>query len=221
MHKKNIFISAIDTNTGKTIVTGLLARYFKKQGLKVITQKMVQTGGKGISDDIRMHREIMKESLNHFDVAGITCPYVFEYPASPHLSAGMEGKTIHTEEIYKSTRELEKNYDVVLIEGVGGLYVPLNKQQYVIDYVEEKKYPVILVTNSKLGSINHTFLSLEALKNRHIELSGLVYNQFPADSEIILKNTSDLFRDFLTQNNPDSWFVEIPFMKHWTDIEFF
>lgn len=219
MHKI-IFISAIDTDAGKTVTTGLLARYLKKTGLKVITQKIAQTGDKGISQDIRRHREIMNEPLNDYDIKGITCPYVFEYPASPHLSASLEGKTINTDNIHKSTLELKQHFDVVLIEGVGGLHVPLNNNKNVIDYIEEKKYPVILVSHSKLGSINLTLLSLEVLKNRNIQLVGLVYNQHPADSDIILKNTSELFQDILMHNHPQSWFVEIPFMKYWIDIDF-
>ena len=103
MKCKTIFISGIDTNTGKTIATGLVALYLKKLGYKVITQKIVQTSCNKISEDIIKHREIMNEKLNDFDLQSITCPYIFEFPASPHLSSKLENKEINPNKILNCT----------------------------------------------------------------------------------------------------------------------
>ena len=80
------FISGIDTDCGKTMVTSLLARELYQQGINVITQKMVQTGSSEIADDLREHRRIMGIDLQKVDLDHTTCPYIFKFPASPHLS---------------------------------------------------------------------------------------------------------------------------------------
>ena len=89
-----IFITGIDTGAGKSIATGLIARYLYKNNKSVITQKIVQTGCEKISEDIALHRKIMGIDLNEDDKKGLTCPYTFKYPASPHLAAQMEQKEI-------------------------------------------------------------------------------------------------------------------------------
>ncbi len=174
---KEIFITGIDTDIGKTIVTGLLAAYLKSKNINVITQKLVQTGCTEVSEDILMHRKIMKIKTLDEDKSGLTCPYIFKYPSSPNLAAKIEKRSIDKKKISDATEVLKESYDTVLIEGAGGLYVPLNDQLNIIEYIKENNYPVILVSSSQLGSINHTLLSLEALKQNNIDLIGVVYNR--------------------------------------------
>jgi len=205
-----IFISGIDTDSGKSIVTGLLAKYLQEQKKSVITQKYVQTGCTGIAEDLITHRQIMGIPLQKQDKESITCSYLFKHPASPHLSAAMEGVTIDASKFTKASQELEKDFEYILMEGAGGLMVPLNDEALLIDYVHEQKYPVILVTSSKLGSINHTLLSLEALKNRNLELIGVVYNQYPNEDEKITKDSEQMIQKLLKKTYPNSPFVSIP-----------
>ncbi len=169
---KKWFITAIDTDAGKTIITGLVARWFYKNGKNVITQKMAQTGCIDTSEDIEKHREIMECSAFPEDKEGLTCPYIFRYPASPHLSAAMEDKEIDVEKITSATQELARRYDNLLIEGVGGIHVPITLDYSLIDYLEDQKYPVVLVTSGKLGSINHTLLTLELAYRRNIPFAS-------------------------------------------------
>ena len=121
------FVSGIDTDTGKSVVTGLLARSLRKRGVNAITQKFIQTGCVGISEDILKHREIMGIEPQPVDEDGTTCPYVMTYPASPHLAAEIDKVTLDMERIEASTRKLNALYDVVLLEGAGGLYVPVTR----------------------------------------------------------------------------------------------
>lgn len=221
MRAKTIFISAIDTDAGKTIVTGLLALSLKNRGLNIITQKIAQTGCNIISDDIIKHREIMSEELNEFDINGITCPYIFNFPASPHLSAKIENSEINTEIISSATNELEKHFDIVLLEGVGGLMVPLNTNELLTDYISIKQYPLILVTSGKLGSINHTLLSLEAIKNRNIELKALVYNNFISNDEIINSDSKEYLKNYFRKDFPYSQFIEIEKIFKWSECNAF
>lgn len=203
------FISGIDTDIGKTIATGLVARYLFKQDQSIITQKIVQTGCQGLSDDIRVHRQLMGCDLFEEDRSGLTCPYLFKHPASPHLSARLEGKQIDTQTISRATRELKKRFKTILIEGAGGLQVPLNNDSTVLDYIRENHYPVILVTSSKLGSINHTLLSIEALKTRNIHLLGMVYNRYPETDKIISDDSITQMRRFMVQCGYDGPIVEM------------
>lgn len=204
------FISAIDTDTGKTIVTGLIAKYLKKKGVKVTTQKLAQTGCTGISEDILKHREIMDEAPNFFDKNATTCPYVFPFPASPHLSAKLANADISIAKINLSTKILEENFEIVLLEGVGGIYVPITPDFTVLDFLVERKYPLILVTSAKLGSINHTLMSLEIAKNRGVNVKALVFNNFPQCPEEIYNDSKQIFRHYLMKFFPDAEFYEIP-----------
>ena len=208
MKNKTIFITAIDTDAGKTVFTGLLARFLNLNGKKVITQKLVQTGCERTSEDIMKHREIMGLPVLEIDKDGTTCPYVFKYPASPHLASEMENKEIDLELIATATKKLEASFDYVLLEGAGGLHVPMNKKIKIIDYIEEKNYPVILVTNAKLGSINHTLLSLEAIKRRNLNLLAVAFNHFNPGSDIILKDTKEILRNHSELYFPKSKFIE-------------
>ncbi|MCX8083966.1 MAG: dethiobiotin synthase [Calditerrivibrio sp.] len=177
MKAKLIFITGIDTGVGKTYATGLIAKGLKERYHKVITAKPVQTGSNVIEDIIK-HREIMGTELTLEDLNGITCPYLFNYPASPHLSAQMENKTIDKERIKNSLNSLTPHYDFVIIEGAGGAMVPLTYSYLTIDLIKELDTEVVLVTHAKLGSINHTLLTLEALLIRNISVIAMIYNTF-------------------------------------------
>jgi len=184
-----IAVGGIDTDIGKSFVTGLLARYLVQQGLGVTTLKLVQTGCRETSDDIQLHRKIMEQGLTDFDRDGTSCPYVFPYPASPLLSAKMVGKVIEATVLDQAITTLQAHYAWLLVEAAGGLLVPLNDNLLLLDYLAAKKIPLILVSSPRLGSINHTRLSLEAIRSRHIPLLGLVYNLYGDHPREIVQDT--------------------------------
>lgn len=207
---KTYFISGIDTDCGKTMVTSLLARELYQQGINVITQKMVQTGSSEIADDLREHRRIMGIDLQKVDLDHTTCPYIFKFPASPHLSARMEQVTIDPEIISRSTKKLEEKYDLVLLEGAGGLMVPIQDDLLTIDYLQGKGHPLILVSSSKLGSINHTLLSLEACLKRKIPVTALVYNHLPNENQFIADESIQVLKRYLHKNSLATHWLECP-----------
>lgn len=215
------FVSGIDTDAGKSIVTGIIARSLSKKGVKVITQKFIQTGCTGISEDILKHREIMGIDPLEVDKNGGTCPYVMSYPASPHLAAEIDKITLDTELIHRATIELEKQFDVVLLEGAGGLYVPVTRDFLTIDYIQKYHYPLILVTSSKLGSINHTLMSLELCKQRGLEVRYVVYNDYPNDSEWIRDDSLTIIRAYLNEHFPSCVVLECPVVEgnKWPELE--
>ena len=178
MKNKVIALCGIDTDVGKSVVTGLLAAFLTGQGKKVITQKPVQTGCTGQPGDILLHRRLMDAAWNDYDERGLTCSYCLPFAGSPHLAARLAGCRIEAAEISRASQILAAEHDCLLIEGAGGLLVPLDNELLQIDYFQDCGYPILLVTTPRLGSINHTLLSLEAIRKRRVRLLGLVYNLY-------------------------------------------
>ena len=221
-----LFISGIDTDIGKTYATGMIAKALMQQDINVITQKLVQTGvsvnsasGKiNIADDIATHRQLMGIPLQPCDFDFTTCPFRYEKPASPHLAAKLANTVLDPEIITKSTQQLQENYDVVLLEGAGGLLVPITERLLTLDYITKQGYPIILVTSGRLGSINHTLLSLEAIKARGLTVHSVIYNHIHDDivhanvnTDIEIANGSiDYLKNYLAQNYPNANWLYLP-----------
>lgn len=205
------FISGIDTGIGKTYATGYLAKLWREQGQQVITQKLVQTGNVAISEDIEQHREIMGVASFPEDLEKLTMPEIFSYPASPHLACEIDGRPLDFTKINHATARLCERYELVLLEGAGGLMVPLTKDILTIDYIQQHNFPVILVSSGRLGSINHTILSLEALQQRQIPLYALAYNlNDESQDEMISKDTANYLKQYLKQHFPEALWIDIP-----------
>ena len=187
--EKVYFISGIDTGVGKTVATGLLAKFLAAEGKSVITMKMVQTGNVGFSEDLQTQRAIQGKNLFEEDKLGLTAPQIFKFPASPALASKLEGKKVELEKINAAVATLSARYEVTLIEAAGGLCVPLTEELLTVDYAAAKSWPIILVTCGRLGSVNHTLLSLEAIKSRNLKLSGVIYNYHP-EADAIIDNDS-------------------------------
>jgi len=207
------FITAIDTDAGKTIVTGLLGKYLKDKRADVITMKLSQTGCDTVSEDILKHRELMGEALRAEDKSGETCPYLFQFPASPHLAAEMEGRVIDPERLIQAIRSIERKHQQVLVEGVGGLMVPINHDVLVADFIQQHQFPVILVTSGRLGSINHTLLTLEVLKSRGVSVYGVIYNHYPVTAPEITADSGLVLKKHLKIYFPDALWGEVPFVE--------
>ena len=210
--KTNIyFVSGIDTDAGKSYVTGYLAKELNAKGIKTITQKFIQTGNVGHSEDIDLHRKIMGIPFTDDDREGLTMPEIFSYPASPHLASKLDNRPINFEKIEQATQTLSERYDRVLLEGAGGLMVPLTNELLTIDYVAEKRYPLLFVTSGKLGSINHTLLSLEAIERRGIVLDTVYYNLYPTvEDKTIQNDTQEYIREYLKLHFPETKFRIVP-----------
>lgn len=207
MKSKEYIIGGIDTDCGKTYITGILAKKLYDEGRNVITAKLIQTGCKGISEDIIEHRRLMGVDLLPEDRSGQTCPVVLSYPASPHLASEIDKKEIDLNLIRNSQKELAKKYETVLIEAAGGLMVPITKDYLTIDYITDNKLPLILVSSSRLGSINHTLLSIEVCLQRNIEVPYVVYNQFPEHDTVIAQDTFKLLKGYAKENLPETTVV--------------
>lgn len=211
--KQNVFfVSGIDTNIGKSYATAYLARLWNEQGRRTITQKFIQTGNpEGYSEDIELHRRLMGINYLPEDEQGITKPEIFSYPASPDLASRIDGRVIDFDKIKQATEILSERYDAVLVEGAGGLMVPLTSDYLTIDYIREAGYPLVFVTSGRLGSINHTLLSFEAIERRGIQLHTVMYNMFPeGEDKIIQTDTEACIRRYMEKHFPEAAFVKVP-----------
>ncbi len=204
------FISGIDTDAGKSYVTGYIARRLMEEGKTVITQKFIQTGNENYSEDIERHRKIMGVEMYPEDIDHTTAPVIFSYPASAQLAARIDGREIDLDVIDAATTLLASRYDIVLVEGAGGLMVPITDTFLTIDYISSRRLPVILVTNGVLGSINHTILSLEALASRGIQVAAVAYNTYFDTDAVIADDTRSFIARYLERNFPDTVFFSVP-----------
>lgn len=211
--KQNVFfVSGIDTNIGKSYATAYLARLWNEQGRRTITQKFIQTGNpEGYSEDIELHRRLMGTGYLPEDEQGITKPEIFSYPASPDLASRIDHRPIDFAKIKRATEALSECYDAVLVEGAGGLMVPLTENLLTIDYIQQEEYPLVFVTSGRLGSVNHTLLSFEAIERRGIKLHTLMYNLFPeGEDKIIQADTEAYIRRYMEKHFPETEFVKVP-----------
>ena len=211
MENNVYFVSGIDTDAGKSYATGYIARVWNTAGIRTVTQKFIQTGNTGMSEDILLHRKIMGCGILPEDEQRLTMPEIFSYPCSPHLASEIDGREIDFARIESATDTLSERYDAVLLEGAGGLMVPLTRSLLTIDYIRDKGYPLIFVTSGKLGSISHTLLSLEAVKNRDIPLKMLVFNMFPHEEDsTIADDTQTFLKDWIRREFPDTEYFTVP-----------
>jgi dethiobiotin synthetase len=183
-------ISGVDTDAGKSIATGWWAQQLMAAGKRVITQKLVQTGNQDLSEDILRHREMMGIDLLPEDHERLTMPEIYSYPCSPHLAAKIDRRPLDIKKITTATQTLNERYEEVLLEGAGGLMVPLTENLLTIDYIQEMGYPMIFVTGGVLGSISHTLLAFEALVQRGINVTHIIYNRYPGRKDLTIDNES-------------------------------
>jgi dethiobiotin synthetase len=184
---RGFFVTGTDTGVGKTEVAARLARLFSKKGLRVGVMKPIATGVDRVSCDA----EILKKSCYSKDPSDYINPISFKQPLSPFAASQIEKKKIDLNIIWDRFIRLKKANDILIIEGIGGVMVPICKTGrkifYVLDMILEMDLPVIIVARPNLGTINHTLLTIMALRSRSIKIIGIIFN-----STTPIKNASSL-----------------------------
>jgi len=182
---KSYFVVGTDTGVGKTLVTSALLYGYSQQGLTTSGMKPVAAGcveenGRLVSEDVAM---IMTASnvRTQFELHN---PYAFEPAIAPHIAAQKVGEIIKPRVIQLAYQELSSLAEVLIVEGVGGFRVPLGDQWDTADLARILNIPMVLVVGMRLGCINHTLLTVEAIESRGLELAGWVANRIdPAMTE--------------------------------------
>ena len=162
---KRIFITATNTDIGKTHATKLLLKEYNRLGYSVAAFKPIETGVTTKAEDATALLTLMQElnpKFNSLHVSDIS-PINFKLPAAPYIANSAQN--IDTDIIIKALEKLEKICDIVIIEGAGGLYVPVDKNLMMIDFIELFSAKALLVSHCKLGCINDTLLSIKALQD--------------------------------------------------------
>ena len=174
----SILITGTDTGVGKTLVCGYLARFLAERGRNVTTQKWVQTGCPERPEDLEVHCRLMGEAPEQLSpqTVRLRCPYLFELPASPHLAAAREDAQVDPAVIRRAHQQLAARHDIVLVEGAGGVHVPLTEELLLGDLAARLGLAAVVVVRNALGCINHSLLTVEALRRRQIPVLGLIFN---------------------------------------------
>lgn len=175
---KSIFITGTDTGVGKTVLTAALLDLIRVRGVDAVPVKPVQTGCEEL-DGVRQGPDLdfcLRAAAMHPSPAQAArwCPVRLHAPASPHLAAQREGRTLSARDLAHSVTAAVEGHDAALVEGAGGLLVPLNAEETILDLMVELDFPVLVAARPALGTLNHTLLTLEALAHRRLEVLGVV-----------------------------------------------
>jgi len=169
-----LFITGTDTDVGKTAFSALLLAELRRRKINAAPMKPAQTGcDEGVPDlDYSLSMASMTVDAETYRNMA---PYTFEPACSPHLAAEMAGTEIDIAEMIISARTLSTEYVYLIAEGAGGIMVPLNRREMMLDLMQAMKLPVLIVARPGLGTINHTLLSIRALRSDGLDIAGIVF----------------------------------------------
>ena len=194
---KPLFVTATDTGIGKTYVCAGLAYALKKLDVDVGIMKPFACGVKQKIGFSSNDLTILANAAMVDDTEDIINPFFFPIPASPYTAAKNLGVKIDIEHVIKCFRKLDKIHDIMLVEGIGGIMTPILKDYAIIDLIKDLEANTIIVTSSKIGTINHTIMTCNMCKNMKIPVKGLIINNFDSTGYPI----SELERDLSTLTN--------------------
>lgn len=191
----NIFITSTDTDVGKTYVSAGIVKELAKRGLKTGYFKPLQSGiVSGILSDAD---NVVQKAGAIRNLVVAKNSYVTKTPATPSVSAEIDNVKIEIEKIVSDYNKLNNQCDIVVTEGSGGLYVPVNNTMLVSDVIKALNLPVIVVARPDLGTINHTLLTVNALYDLNIDVLGVVISNYPQDStDPVIKTAPKLIEKF-------------------------
>ena len=184
---RGVFITATDTEVGKTVVGCALAVALKRNGVEVGVAKPFATDGQPdpkregqlVNADVRLLKRFAKVD----DPVDAINPVCLKAPLAPAVAARLEGAKVNMAKTLSATQRLMRRHQFTIVEGCGGLLAPVTEHLMVIDFIERLGLPALIVSRAGLGTINHTLLSVMALQQRNIELAGIVLNRLSAGSD--------------------------------------
>ncbi len=188
---RGFFITGTDTGVGKTVVAAGLAALFRKNGLNVGVMKPIQTGclsrgGERIAVDARF----LLQAAGADDPMDQVCPYRLKIPAAPLVAAEQEGATIDLDRIEDAYRRLSSRHRVMVVEGIGGLLTPITPTATVMDLARRLTLPLIIVAHTRLGTLNHTLLTVRCAQQSGATVMGIIFNHPGGASRSLAEKTN-------------------------------
>ena len=191
------FVTATGTHVGKTFITAALARQAKALGRSVAVYKPVMSGFDP-EDPENADAALLLKSLGHDVTSGALeamSPWRFSAPVAPSVAARLENRVLDFEALVQHGKNVAMSAeDVVLIEGVGGVMVPLDDHHTVLDWIEALGWPVLLVTGTYLGTLSHTLTALSVLRQKNIPVRAIVVNQSENEADSRTDTTQEIER---------------------------
>jgi dethiobiotin synthetase len=186
-----LLITGTDTGVGKTVVAGAIAQWFLRHGVRVAVCKPVATGcphrREGlVSEDA----EFLASCADARDPLDILCPQRFAEPLAPAVAAQRAGQALDWQAIQRSLSHLCGQNQVLIVEGVGGIMVPMDQQHTFLHVAHWLRLPTVVVARPGLGTINHTLLTVGALRAANVPVAGVVINRYPAENADIVEETN-------------------------------
>ena len=173
----SFFVTGTDTDVGKTCVSAAIAKHLRDNGVDVGVMKPFASGYKVTADSISGDVEILMKYSGAKDPIGLVNPYYFEIPTSPYDACKQLNLEIDISRVIDSYKQLVSIHDVVIVEGIGGIMTPISKNYFVSDLISDLQLSSIIITGSKIGTVNHLMLTYEHAQQKNLKLKGFVVNQ--------------------------------------------
>jgi dethiobiotin synthetase len=193
---KGLFITATDTGVGKTLVAGAIAKILSQKGKKVGVFKPIATGCRKTREGlISEDAEFLAHCADSEFALDIINPITFEIPAAPFACEETENKKVDFEKIATAYNYIRSKTDLVIVEGIGGIRVPITKDIDVLSLAKAFNLPVIIVAKSKLGTINHTLLTIDATRQSGLSLAGVIINGYDETGDLAEKTNTAIIKE--------------------------
>ena len=216
MKSKGIFIIGIDTEIGKTTIAAGLGNLFFRKGIKVGVMKPFATGIKQYSKDFKsLDTKMLKDASGNKDNDNIINPYFFSIPTAPYLAKKILklNENIDIEEILNKYKEIENRHEFTIVEGIGGLMVPLSKDFSVADLASIINIPIILITSNRIGSINHIIMTYRLAILYKLKIKGIIINNKCKFSNSPFKLINNNLQSFVEEVTGAKVLATIPYLK--------
>jgi len=197
MRVNSLFITATDTGVGKSVIAGALAAYMRAGGINVGVMKPAETGcvlRKGVLQP--SDAAFLKRVSGSKDPLELICPCRFSEPLAPAIAAERAGEAVDVGRIVSAYHEIVSRHEAVIVEGAGGLMVPIFELYTFLTLARELRLPVIIVGRAGLGTINHTLLTLNAARETGLDVRGIILNQGRRESGAAVETNPDAIRRF-------------------------
>lgn len=191
MSLPGLLVTGTDTGVGKTVIAGAIANWFHRRGARVGVCKLAATGC------IKRREGLVSEDAEYLAACADTrfpldlvCPQCYAEPLAPAVAAERAGRPLDWSAIQRSLTIMSGGSDVMIVEGIGGIMVPMDRQSTVLDIAVWLKLPVVIVAQPGLGTINHTLLTINTLRGGGVKVAGVVINRYPAENPDVAEETN-------------------------------